>query len=391
MNENNTPTKITCPECGASINGESTVCNECGFPIEKPQSEIATKAKEPKLSAKQLGIVFCIVAIIYFIVGITRITNDNYAFYSEHYKECAEGYEDATREAKTAGWLLKSGYENIADTYQDMMDDDIKKIWTYRIEAIALCAIGVVLIILGVKKQGRIRRFQMALFNCPACGKRISDKAVSCPGCGHLIQPIKDEEVTHNPIKNNGNKKAIIAVALIAFVICAIWAYTDRKQNEDISSSFDYGGYNYVPKTGNAGALAQAESYLNSSAFSYTSLIEQLEYHGFSSAEAKYGADNCGANWKTQALKKAKSYLNSSAFSYSGLLEQLEYEGFTSDEAQYGVDNCNANWNEQAVKKAKSYIRSSSKLSKSDLIDQLEYEDFTYSQAKYGVDNCGGF
>ena len=80
--------------------------------------------------------------------------------------------------------------------------------------------------------------------------------------------------------------------------------------------------------------------------------------------------------------------MNSSAFSYEGLIEQLEYEGFTPDEAEYGVDNCNANWKEQAVKKAASYLRSSS-FSRSELIDQLEYEGFTYEQAVYGVEQNG--
>ena len=112
-------------------------------------------------------------------------------------------------------------------------------------------------------------------------------------------------------------------------------------------------------------------------------------YNGFSESEAKYGADNCGADWKEQALKKAKSYLNSSAFSYSGLKEQLEYNGFTEDEAQYGVDKCNADWNDQAYKKAKSYMKSSPDMGRSRLIEQLQYNGFTYEQAVYGVDQAG--
>ena len=227
----------------------------------------------------------------------------------------------------------------------------------------------------------------MALFNCPVCGRSISDKAVSCPGCGHPVQQVNEAPLA----KKSGSKKVIASIVIFAILLCGIWAFFDSQQNKSISSSFDYGGSTYVPKTGNAGALEQAKSYIRASAFSYTGLIEQLEYHGFSSSEAQYGADNCGADWKEQALRNAKSYLSSSAFSYSGLLEQLEYEGYTADEAQYGVDNCNADWDEQAVKSAKSYLRSSSRWTKSDLVDQLEYEGFTYSQAKYGVDNCGGF
>ena len=81
--------------------------------------------------------------------------------------------------------------------------------------------------------------------------------------------------------------------------------------------------------------------------------------------------------------------MNSSAFSYSGLQDQLEYNGFTEEEAQYGVDNCNADWNEQAYKKVKSYMKSSPDMGRSRMIEQLQYNGFTYEQAVYGVDQAG--
>ena len=40
---------------------------------------------------------------------------------------------------------------------------------------------------------------------------------------------------------------------------------------------------------------------------------------------------------ESNARKKAASYLEYSAFSRSGLIEQLEYEGFTTAQAEYGV------------------------------------------------------
>lgn len=88
---------------------------------------------------------------------------------------------------------------------------------------------------------------------------------------------------------------------------------------------------------GEKNALNKAKSYLNYTAFSYSGLVEQLEFEGFSNAEAKFGADNCGANWKEQAAKKAKQYMNYSSFSKKGLIDQLEYEGFTSEQAEYGA------------------------------------------------------
>lgn len=49
------------------------------------------------------------------------------------------------------------------------------------------------------------------------------------------------------------------------------------------------------------------------------------------------GADNCGADWNEQAAKCAKSYLDSMSFSRDELISQLEYEGFTRAQAEYGA------------------------------------------------------
>ena len=142
------------------------------------------------------------------------------------------------------------------------------------------------------------------------------------------------------------------------------------------------------PTAGEQNALKSAKNYLSFSAFSYTGLIKQLEYEGYTNAEATYAANNCGANWNEQALKSAKNYLSFSAFSYSGLIGQLQYEGFTPSEATFGVDNCGANWFEQAAKSAANYLSIMS-FSRDELIGQLQYEGFTYEQAVYGVEANG--
>lgn len=140
--------------------------------------------------------------------------------------------------------------------------------------------------------------------------------------------------------------------------------------------------------TGQKNALRSAKSYLSFSAFSRTGLIEQLEYEGYTTEEATFAVDNCGADWMEQALLSAKNYLHFAAFSYSGLIEQLEFEGFTTEEATYGVDNCGADWMEQAVLKAKDYLDLMA-FSKEGLIEQLEYEGFTHEQAVYGAEQNG--
>lgn len=92
-----------------------------------------------------------------------------------------------------------------------------------------------------------------------------------------------------------------------------------------------------TPTMGEKNALTQAKSYLKYSAFSYTGLIEQLEYEGYTTKEATYGADNCGADWNEQAAKMAASYMKYSSFSRQSLYDQLVYEGFTAKQAEYGV------------------------------------------------------
>ena len=84
-------------------------------------------------------------------------------------------------------------------------------------------------------------------------------------------------------------------------------------------------------------ALSSAKNYLRTMGFSKKGLIKQLEFEGYSTEEATFAVNNCGANWKEQAVRVAKNYLNTMSFSKQGLIEQLEFEGFTSEEAAYGV------------------------------------------------------
>ena len=85
-------------------------------------------------------------------------------------------------------------------------------------------------------------------------------------------------------------------------------------------------------------ALQSAKDYLDAMSFSRKSLIEQLEYEGYSSSEAEYAVEHCGADWNEQACDMARDYLEVMAFSRSSLIEQLEFEGFTHSQAVYGVD-----------------------------------------------------
>lgn len=118
------------------------------------------------------------------------------------------------------------------------------------------------------------------------------------------------------------------------FASQSVPANTEIYEGDKITITYSLGK---EPTLGQKNALSKAKDYLKMMAFSYKGLIEQLEYEGYSTEEATYGVDNCGADWNEQASKKAKDYMDMMSFSKSGLIEQLEYEGFTKEQAQHGA------------------------------------------------------
>lgn len=123
-------------------------------------------------------------------------------------------------------------------------------------------------------------------------------------------------------------------------VICdGLKYYEAPKEDADVKTYDNTDNTPAVSATlGEKNALESAQRYLNVMPFSYTGLIDQLEYEGYTKSEATYGADHCGADWNAQAAASAKSYLALMPFSRQGLIEQLEHDGFTHDQAVYGVE-----------------------------------------------------
>lgn len=124
-----------------------------------------------------------------------------------------------------------------------------------------------------------------------------------------------------------------------------IWNYYDNYakqelENSSISANDSEQSAETTPKltTGQSNALASAKLYLETMPFSYTGLIEQLEYEQYSTEDATYAADNCGADWNEQAARSAKNYLDIMPFSRDELIEQLQFEGYTYEQAVYGVE-----------------------------------------------------
>lgn len=97
--------------------------------------------------------------------------------------------------------------------------------------------------------------------------------------------------------------------------------------------------YTIEVTTSQRNALLTAASYIRMGGFSYKSLVEQLEFEGYSNEDSTFAADHCGADWMAQAASSARSYTRSMGFSRSGLIEQLEFEGFTAEQAEHGADS----------------------------------------------------
>ncbi|WP_255434752.1 Ltp family lipoprotein [Cellulosimicrobium sp. TH-20] len=88
-------------------------------------------------------------------------------------------------------------------------------------------------------------------------------------------------------------------------------------------------------------AYRSAVSYLDLTGFSRSGLIGQLEFEGFSTADAEFAIARLeaegGVDWNAEAAESAASYLDLTSFSRAGLVDQLLFEGFTPEQAEYGV------------------------------------------------------
>jgi hypothetical protein len=118
-------------------------------------------------------------------------------------------------------------------------------------------------------------------------------------------------------------------------------AEVDRQVSVEMNAEAEAEAPEEEASDGTAGqenARRSAESYLETAAFSRSGLIKQLEFEGYSTADATYGVDAVSPDWNEQAARGAKSYLDTSAFSRSGLIQQLEFEGYTEQQAVYGVN-----------------------------------------------------
>ncbi len=74
---------------------------------------------------------------------------------------------------------------------------------------------------------------------------------------------------------------------------------------------------------------------------SYSGLMAQMEEEGFTEGQIQDAIASAGeVDWNAQAQLCAQGYLEYMEFSRDELVSQLEYEGFTSAQAAYAADQC---------------------------------------------------
>lgn len=182
---------------------------------------------------------------------------------------------------------------------------------------------------------------------CPKCGAEI-ENVKFCPECGapvasgSVTAAIESDEKPEKKKKGHGCGCAVaVSVALIVFVLMMTPSSSTTSSTSGTKSSTSIKSSISADDSltmGQRNALRSAQTYLSAGmGFSYSSLESQLEYEGYSTEDATYAVDHCGADWDEQAAIKAKNYIDSMSFSRSGLIEQLEFEGFSQSQAEYGA------------------------------------------------------
>ena len=68
----------------------------------------------------------------------------------------------------------------------------------------------------------------MALVNCPECGREVSTTAVSCPGCGYVLQPshrspdtVAASDGTGVPATTRQEPANVLGVVFV--ILSAVW------------------------------------------------------------------------------------------------------------------------------------------------------------------------
>lgn len=84
-------------------------------------------------------------------------------------------------------------------------------------------------------------------------------------------------------------------------------------------------------------ALAAARYHIDSGGLSERGLIQRMRAGGLSRADARFAANNVGADWRKEAVEQARDRLDENDYSKKSLIAHLGADGFTPAQAEHAV------------------------------------------------------
>lgn len=85
------------------------------------------------------------------------------------------------------------------------------------------------------------------------------------------------------------------------------------------------------------------------------------------------------------ATDSAQTYVDTSSFSYSGLKNQLKFEGYPKDAIKYAMKHVDVDYKEEAIEAINDYKDSGMPFSKKEMRSQLKFEGFKKDTIDYAM------
>ena len=139
-------------------------------------------------------------------------------------------------------------------------------------------------------------------------------------------------------------------------------------------------------------AVKRAKALAANGITNYDNLVEKLESEGFTGEQAAVGAQAAAQSQESgqndDVIAAAKKYVETGNYTYTSLIDKLQQDGYSTGDAEYAANNCGADWNGMAANEAKKLI-DGGVTTKEEIVDQLIFKGYTYQQAVHGAEANG--